>query len=207
MKAYIEFDGHVYLDTDGDTKHLPEYSDDLRSRLNLKTRRKIKLDSEEVLYCTTMMGAGKNWPLKDDVLLDPKSDLRTQKAIIQSYPRPVVGGICLRKNDLGEEEILLLKPKRGIRMDWILPGGFIEYGEGPEDALRREVREELGVEASILSINSARTLVMDNGYSLVMILYLFDFAGEISPSEEEVSLVEWIPLDKVDFLEDIVSSL
>lgn len=207
MKAYIEFDGHVYLDSHGDTKHLPEYSEELHSRLKLKIRRKIKLASEEVLYCTTMSGAGKNWPLKDDVLLDTQSDIETKKTIIQSYPRPVVGGICLRMNKMGENEILLLKPKRGIRMDWILPGGFIEYGENPEDALRREVQEELGVDANILWLKSARTLIMDNGYSLVMILYLFNFAGEISPSEEEIARVEWIPLDKVDFLEDIFSSL
>lgn len=40
-------------------------------------------------------------------------------------------------------------PDRSIYPDvWDLPGGHIEPGEIPEDALRREVREELGVDVT-----------------------------------------------------------
>lgn len=45
---------------------------------------------------------------------------------------------------------VLLVHRRADRVDypstWDLPGGHLEPGETPEEALRREVREEIGVE-------------------------------------------------------------
>lgn len=46
-------------------------------------------------------------------------------------------------------EILVLRADMGDAEYWILPGGKVEYGESPTEALKREIREELGREASI----------------------------------------------------------
>jgi 8-oxo-dGTP diphosphatase len=50
-----------------------------------------------------------------------------------------------------EGRVLIGRRKTGDRFGglWEFPGGKLEPGEAPRDGLRRELREELGIEASI----------------------------------------------------------
>ena len=41
---------------------------------------------------------------------------------------------------------VLLIHRRNPPHGWALPGGFVEYGETVEDAVRREMKEEIGLE-------------------------------------------------------------
>jgi len=66
----------------------------------------------------------------------------------------------LVRGDGAAGEVLLTRMSRRTRIEgwWTLPGGGIEHGEDPRDALRREVYEETGlrVEATgVLDVHSS----------------------------------------------------
>jgi 8-oxo-dGTP diphosphatase len=60
--------------------------------------------------------------------------------------RPVAAALILR----GEEVLICQRrPDQPLGSKWEFPGGKIEPGETAEEALRRELMEELGIDATI----------------------------------------------------------
>jgi 8-oxo-dGTP diphosphatase len=58
----------------------------------------------------------------------------------------VIVAACALLNESGEVLIAKRPPGRPLAGLWEFPGGKIEQGEGPEEALIRELKEELGIE-------------------------------------------------------------
>ena len=63
----------------------------------------------------------------------------------------MAAGVLFRDAD---GRVLLVKPS--YKSGWDIPGGYVEPGESPKQAARREVLEELGIEVPI-----GRLLVVD----------------------------------------------
>ena len=88
-------------------------------------------------------------------------------------------------------------------LKWEFPGGKVEFGESPQQALVRELREELQIEAKA----GAELARYEHDYpsgSRVHLLFFAvrEFAGE--PRARVFEQISWIQLDalpRLDFLE------
>lgn len=65
----------------------------------------------------------------------------------------VTAGAIITDN---EGRVLLLKHRFRPSPGWGMPGGFIEEGEQPEEALRRELREEVELEVKDVKLFTTR---------------------------------------------------
>jgi nucleoside triphosphatase len=72
----------------------------------------------------------------------------------QRYPEPTVGAVVYNS----QGKILLVKSRRSNDL-YVIPGGHVELGERIEDTLRREVREETGLEVTDIRLASIQQFI------------------------------------------------
>lgn len=95
-------------------------------------------------------------------------------------------------NDAGQ--VLLLKHRFRAGSGWGIPGGFLEVGEQPEEALRRELREEIGLEVKNVEIFTARSFKKPRQ---VEILFRCHANAEVKPRTMEVEHAEWFSVQEL----------
>lgn len=128
----------------------------------------------------------------------------------------VVAAIIKAENEKGEPIIFATQRGYGEFKDgWEFPGGKIEEGETPKEALKREIREELETEIAVGELLDtleydypAFHLSMDCFWAEIVSgnLILKEHEAARWLSKEELDSVEWLPAD-ISLIEKIRSKM
>lgn len=107
--------------------------------------------------------------------------VKTMQAIL------VVAGILVR-----DGKIMISRRPAGAHMGmkWEFPGGKIETGETPEDALRRELMEETGAEVEAVRIYGAKLWAYPEKTVLLLFYMARLLSGEPRPLEGQT--LAWV---------------
>ncbi len=93
-----------------------------------------------------------------------------------------------------DKRVLLLEHVFRPDSGWGVPGGFVSKGEHPEEGLRREMREEIGVELSDVNLLLARGL---GKIRQIEIYYRAKVIGTPKARSFEIKRAEWFALDEL----------
>jgi len=118
----------------------------------------------------------------------PADDRRYPK-----HPLVGVGAILLRRDRI----LMAQRGKEPLKGWWSLPGGALETGESLAEAVRREVREETGLEIRPIGVLEIFERIMrDAGgrpeYHYVLIDYVCRITGGTLCAGDDVAHVEWV---------------
>jgi 8-oxo-dGTP diphosphatase len=126
--------------------------------------------------------------------------VRARRGVVRTIaPAYTVGSICVIERDDGAVLLVQLS----YRKSWGLPGGLLKRGEIPEEAARREVKEESMLDVDLVGDPA---VVVDAEARRVDVVFRARLAAGVDPdsavaSSPEIVAVGWFPADDLPDLQ------
>lgn len=112
-------------------------------------------------------------------------------------PRPTATAVIIKNQKI-------LVAKRNLKDEpfyrqWDFIGGYIQKGETPEEALKREIKEELGTDCNLSYLGSftGNASYKEYKFPVITFAYLTELIGEIKLDKKENSKISWVPIKKL----------
>lgn len=111
----------------------------------------------------------------------------------QQFPEPTVGALIFNP----QGKIFLMRSPKW-RNRYVIPGGHVELGEKVEEALKREVKEETGLDVYDIKFLNFQNVVFDKLFWKKRHFIFLDFACKTKTVDVvlnvEGSAYDWFPL-------------
>ena len=116
------------------------------------------------------------------------------------YPR-IAPAIIVAINKNGK--LLMAKHTYHEKIKYALIAGFVEAGESIEEAVHREVQEEVGIKIKNLQYHKSQSWPFPNS---LMLAFTADYeSGEINVDGEEISQAKWFDKEEIEMYDSDIS--
>ena len=110
-------------------------------------------------------------------------------------PKGTATGIIIK-----EGKVLVFKRKEEpFKGDWDFPGGYMDAGETPEQTMKREIKEELGVDCDTTFIGwfPGNGFWQGKKFAVLSHVFLVEPKGVLKLNKKENSMMKFVPVNEL----------
>ena len=127
----------------------------------------------------------------------PDDKAATLKREFPDHPLVGVGGVVIHRGRV----LLIRRGGEPLKGEWSIPGGLVELGEGLEEAARRELKEETGLDAKPFEVLEVFDRIFRERGRVRYHFVIVDFAcrlksGRLRPGSDVLE-ARWVRRDEL----------
>ena len=131
------------------------------------------------------------------IVISPKGNEEPMRKANPPQPVPAVAAIIVQ----GGKLLLVKRAVEPSKGKWSVPGGGVEWGEPLVEAVKREVREETGLEIEVEKVAGVYDLITEGeggvAYHYVIIDYFaHPIGGTLAPGDDAAE-ARWVTIEKL----------